>query len=59
LANERTRLTVEREGLIKLAIRGAGERIVFHFWFHAEGIGGELAIDVGGSVRVRDTLLRQ
>lgn len=58
-ASQQARLVVEREGLAKVSVRDAGDHVEFHIWFNVEGIGGELTVDVGGSVSVADTLLRR
>lgn len=52
------RLAVERETPVKISVRDERGVIEFRVWSRWEGLGGELVVQVGEHVSVRDTLLR-
>lgn len=51
-------LTISREAVSKVSVRNVGERVELHVWCRADGLGGELVVDIGQRVMVTDTLLR-
>ncbi|WP_369372661.1 hypothetical protein AB1046_04275 [Promicromonospora sp. Populi] len=52
------RLETTREALSKVSVRDIGESVEFHVWLRTDGLGGELVVEIGQNVSVRDTLLR-
>jgi hypothetical protein len=52
------RLALERETPVKISVRDERGVIEFRVWSRWEGLGGELFVQVGEHVAVRDTLLR-
>ncbi len=52
------RLVLERETVSKISVRDVGGSVRFRVWSRSHGLGGELVVDVGERVSVRDALLR-
>lgn len=52
------RLVLERESASKISVRAEGGCVQFRVWSRWQGLGGELVVQVGAGVSVRDSLLR-
>lgn len=52
------RLVLEREAASKVSVRREHGHVQFWVWFRADGLSGQLIVDVGERVTVSDAILR-